>query len=126
MTENTDNKDTCYYCEKPAQFNQFIPYLAISVCKYHYIQDVSQGGEPMAYSRFGFSDIYIYPSIYGTVTCSGCFLYEAILDFDNDQDLIAHINEHIQAGHNLPDNLLQEILQDDDRYSDIPPPLNMS
>ena len=70
----------------------------------------------MAYSRFGFSDIYMYPSVFDTVTCSGCFIYNTSVDFDNDEELLAHIKEHRDAGHDIPSQLEYEILSDSSRY----------
>jgi hypothetical protein len=31
-------------------------------------------------------------------------------------DLARHLKAHAKLGHDMPDNLLQDILQDDDRY----------
>jgi hypothetical protein len=73
----------------------------------------------MAYSRFYESDIYIYPSVLGDVVCSGCLLGTKSVNIENDDQLREHLEAHSKAGHVLPDNLLQEILQDDDRYGAI-------
>jgi len=85
----------------------------------------------MAYSRFTNSDIYIYPHIDGYIECCACWLnenkeeyskdtaYSLFLDnvkIDNDIDLARHLKAHSKQGHDMPTNLLQEILQDDDRY----------
>ena len=80
----------------------------------------------MAYSRFIDSDIYIYPHIDGYIECCACWLNESqdgySLFLDNikiydDLELARHLKKHAAQGHEMPDNLLQEILQDDDRYS---------
>lgn len=82
----------------------------------------------MAYSRFFDSDIYIYPHIHGYVECCACWLNEKKSDYSlflanvkitNDDELRAHLELHAKAGHNMPDNLLQEILADPDKYSPI-------
>jgi hypothetical protein len=79
----------------------------------------------MAYSRFIDSDIYIYSHVAGHIECQACFLNEpqdeyslfsASLSIYNDEQLIAHLEEHAKVGHNMPENLLQEILADPDRY----------
>lgn len=73
----------------------------------------------MAYARFFDSDIYIYPSVLGDICCCGCFLYGKSINIENDDQLREHLDQHVQAGHDMPIGLLQEILQDDDRYGAI-------
>ena len=84
-----------------------------------------RAGTMMAYSRFSNSDIYIYPHVSGYIECCACWLnegqdeyslYSASVEITNDVDLARHLKEHAKAGHDMPDNLLQDILQDDDRY----------
>ena len=85
----------------------------------------------MAYSRFTNSDIYIYSHIDGYIECCACWLNESrgsndsqdsySLFLDNvkiydDLELARHLKKHAAQGHEMPINLLQEILQDDDRY----------
>jgi hypothetical protein len=85
---------------------------------------ILKGAEPMAYSRFYDSDIYIYPSVFGHIECAGCFLNispdedsifksEHILD---DETLLMHILQHRISGHNIPDGLEEQILRDPERY----------
>lgn len=81
----------------------------------------------MAYSRFFDSDIYIYPHVDGYIECCACWLNEKLETglfglsekIRDDQSLEEHIDEHILAGHNIPEGLLQDILSDDDRYGRI-------
>jgi len=73
----------------------------------------------MAYSRFTNSDIYIYPSVLGDIVCSGCLLGTKSINIESDVQLLAHIQDHRDAGHNIPDDLEQEILMDEDRYRDL-------
>ena len=84
----------------------------------------------MAYSRFTNSDIYIYPSVGGWIECAACFLNEpqdeyslvsASLSIYNDDQLADHLEQHARADHNMPENLLQEILADPDRYGEYTP-----
>ena len=72
--------------------------------------------EAMAYSRFWDSDIYIYPSVLGDIVCSGCFIYNQSFNITDDAQLLAHIKEHRDQGHQVPDDLEEEILRDPDRY----------
>lgn len=79
----------------------------------------------MAYSRFFDSDIYIYPHVDGYIECCGCWLNERLEDtlfglsekITNDEQLEEHLDQHLLAGHNIPEDLLQDILEDPDRYS---------
>ena len=86
------------------------------------------GKEPMAYSRFYDSDIYIYPHVSGHIECAACILLQeknphhlflSSLSIYNDEDLLAHIAEHRLQGHEIPDDLEQEILSDLNRYGSI-------
>ena len=78
----------------------------------------------MAYSRFFDSDIYIYPHVDGYIECCACWLNEKLETglfglsekIRDDQTLEEHIDEHILAGHDVPEGLLEEILSDSDRY----------
>jgi hypothetical protein len=70
----------------------------------------------MAYSRFFDTDIYIYPHIEGYVYCAACLLSEDSEIIRDDSHLFLHIEEHIKAGHDIPDMLYYEIILDEDRY----------
>ena len=81
----------------------------------------------MAYSRFYDSDIYIYPSTEGHIECAGCFLtispdehtiFQSTKIYD-DETLLMHMVQHAISGHNMPDNLAQDILADPDRYGKL-------
>lgn len=79
----------------------------------------------MAYARFFDSDIYIYAHVGGYIECCACWLNENLDEYSlfglsdkitNDDQLIEHIRQHRQLGHNIPDDLEEEILSDPDRY----------
>jgi hypothetical protein len=79
----------------------------------------------MAYARFIDSHIYIYPHIDGHIECAGCWLdkdssglslFVSNNHITNDDQLRAHLEAHANAGHSMPEDLLQEILADPDRY----------
>ena len=40
-------------------------------------------------------------------------------EIHDDGHLITHVREHIEAGHNIPNGLLMDILEDDNRYGKI-------
>lgn len=78
----------------------------------------------MAYSRFIDSDIYIYPSVMGYITCASCWLEDSngayffkSINLYTDQEVIDHIALHRQQGHDVPIDLEQEILSDTDRFT---------
>ena len=82
----------------------------------------------MAYARFYDSHIYIYPNTEGSITCAGCWLnkdksglslFFNSINITNDDKLRDHLEAHSNAGHSMPENLLQEILADPDRYGAI-------
>ena len=82
----------------------------------------------MAYARFYDSHIYIYPSTEGYITCAGCWLnkdksglsiFPNSTNITNDDQLRDHLEAHAKSGHSMPENLLQEILADPDRYGAI-------
>jgi ADP-glucose pyrophosphorylase len=84
----------------------------------------------MAYSRFYDSDIYIYSHVSGHIECQACFLNEPQDEYSlfsmsvyitNDEQLRAHLEEHARVGHNMPEDLLQDILADPDRYGKYTP-----
>ena len=79
----------------------------------------------MAYSRFTDSDIYIYSHVGGWIECAACWLNERLDEYSlfsmseeihDDGHLITHVQEHIKAGHDVPEGLLLEILEDKERY----------
>jgi len=87
----------------------------------------------MAYSRFYDSDIYIYPSVGGWIECAGCFLnisegvktspdehtiFQSTKIYD-DETLLMHIVQHRISGHNIPDDLEDEIMSDSERYGKL-------
>lgn len=58
----------------------------------------------MSYCRFSDADVYLYRSSRG-VECSWCPLHPGItiLTFERYSDAIAHLDEHVAAGHDVPD-----------------------
>ena len=74
----------------------------------------------MSYCRFGRdSDVYMYPSALGGITCCSCKLSPVADDWRRDsqlfsyEDALAHLQEHLKAGHLVPqcaiDRLKEEI-----------------
>lgn len=78
----------------------------------------------MAYARFIDSDIYIYSHISGYIYCQACWLDESpesyffkSVKLHTDQEIIDHLAKHREQGHDIPDDLEQEILSDPERFS---------
>ena len=59
----------------------------------------------MSYCRFGECDVYVYESVNGYFTCDFCRLQEkwgVSFDSRTRSGMIAHLEEHIKAGHDVP------------------------
>lgn len=72
----------------------------------------------MAYARFSYADVYIYMSVYGYLECAGCVL-RGEWSFGSTQEMVDHIAEHREAGHDVPADL-EEMLWADDKEN-FPP-----
>lgn len=60
----------------------------------------------MSYARFGSdSDVYVFASIDGYVSCCGCILGDRG-DFHSPEEIVAHLREHVAAGHKVREELL--------------------
>lgn len=89
----------------------------------------------MSYSRFSGADVYTFFSVSGKLECCGCILQErewvddptwpifkghlqAVdpiieTEFDSTAAMVAHLREHIAAGHHVPDYVIPAIEADD-------------
>lgn len=57
----------------------------------------------MSYARFGpDSDVYVFLTIHGVFECCACGLTDVWQRFDTTDALLAHLDEHEAAGHNVP------------------------
>ena len=62
----------------------------------------------MSYARFGAqSDVYVYAHYLGHVECCGCLLGDT-WDFHTAADIVTHLRAHVDAGHTVPADLLDE------------------
>ena len=83
----------------------------------------------MSYCRMGQdSDVYMYPSVYGGIVCSGCKLtptgYESVT-FRTQEEAIIHLNEHEENGHMTPIYAIKSLeaeIKENIRYLDRPVP----
>lgn len=67
----------------------------------------------MSYARFGASsDVYVYDDAGGYIACCGCILGNE-WDFHSVDEIVTHMQEHVDAGHKVNPSLL-----DPDTFSD--------
>lgn len=62
----------------------------------------------MSYARWGLaSDVYVFAHYLGYVDCCDCVLGHPG-DLHSAADVVAHMREHVAAGHRVPAHLLDE------------------
>lgn len=68
----------------------------------------------MSYARFGpDSDVYVFPNVNGMYECCGCSLeFKFIKRFRTAEDTINHLNDHVSAGHKVPDYAFTRLNQE--------------
>lgn len=73
----------------------------------------------MSYARFGWddSDVYVFLSSNG-LTCQGCILLDedGITSFnaEDTKTMVDHLKKHAKAGHKVPADTIQLIIDDDE------------
>lgn len=67
----------------------------------------------MAYARFGWegSDVYIFLSVYGKLDCCACSI-ESGYQANSTDEMLAHLNQHIEAGDTVPDSCFEYLRRD--------------
>ena len=73
----------------------------------------------MSYCRFtrGVSDLYIINTSYGVIQCLGCPLHGSV-SIETRTEMIAHVKEHIEAGHLVPPYVLQRLERELKEYGE--------
>ena len=68
----------------------------------------------MSYARFGAggSDVYVYADVGGYINCCGCWLHDHGFKAYSTDEMIAHLNEHRDAGHCVLDNTYDDLRAD--------------
>jgi len=62
----------------------------------------------MAFARFGDdSNVYVYYHVGGFFDCCGCWMPGS--QFKTKEEIIAHLQKHIEAGDKVPDYTIEEI-----------------
>ena len=70
----------------------------------------------MSYARFSeTSDVYVFAHVGGFVQCCGCALGDE-WDFHSAAEVVAHLREHEEAGHVVPEHLFDEALYEADDF----------
>ena len=78
----------------------------------------------MSYSRLSDDcDVYIFLSNYKSkehggdrLACCGCALEDRCTYFRYGTDMLEHLQKHIDAGHKVPDYVIESIQHDIDRW----------
>lgn len=65
----------------------------------------------MSYCRFGEADVYVYLHVDGHLCCCWCRLSDD-WEHPSTDAMIAHLREHIAAGHYVPDDVIPELEAD--------------
>lgn len=66
----------------------------------------------MSYCRFSEADVYVFMHTHKFLECCGCSLGDQ-WDFHSTADMVAHLREHIAAGHDVPAWVIPQIEADD-------------
>lgn len=70
----------------------------------------------MSYARWSDeSSVYVFAHVNGGVQCCGCIL-NGQWDFYSADEVVAHMKEHVAAGHQVPERLLDVALYRADSF----------
>lgn len=71
----------------------------------------------MSYARFSeTSNVYVYAHYQGFIECCGCILGDD-WSFHSIPEIVAHMQAHVEAGHTIPDYLLDPETYDEDDFT---------
>lgn len=71
----------------------------------------------MSYARFSpDSAVYVFAHADGYVQCCGCLL-DNVWNYHSAADVVAHMQAHVDAGHDVPEYLLDPALYPDDDFT---------
>lgn len=65
----------------------------------------------MSYARLSYCDVYVFLSVGGHLECSMCALGPTFTASKTD-DMLAHLDAHRAAGHDVPDETYEELRAD--------------
>jgi hypothetical protein len=69
----------------------------------------------VSYARFGKdSDVYVFLSVEGPLECCACALEPESECFDSTDAMLAHLREHVDAGHKVPDRTFARLEENRD------------
>lgn len=74
----------------------------------------------MSYCRFGWdgSDVYVYDDTSGGTTCCACLLSHSRINLATHADMIAHLERHREAGHEVPQYAIDDLRESQDNEAD--------
>jgi hypothetical protein len=59
----------------------------------------------VSYARFSHADVYVFLNTAGYMDCCGCWL-DHPGEFSCTEDLLAHLKDHVAAGHFVPEDTI--------------------
>jgi hypothetical protein len=65
----------------------------------------------VSYCRFSEADVYVYCHVGGYLCCCACSLSDD-WEHDSTDAMVAHLREHIAAGHFVPDDVIPALEAD--------------
>lgn len=68
----------------------------------------------MSYAKWGCdgSEVYVFKNGEGKFECHECRLEDETVTFDLPNEMITHLEEHTDAGHNVPDDCVKELAKE--------------
>jgi hypothetical protein len=74
----------------------------------------------MSYARFSHADVYVYQDCGGYLCCCGCWLnrpegkdgFGRSQYFSTTAEMLAHLEKHKAAGHDVPDDTIEALKED--------------
>lgn len=70
----------------------------------------------MSFARFSdSSDVYVYSDVGGYIACCGCILGDK-WDYHSVDEIVAHMEQHVTAGHTIPSDLLDPETYDGETF----------
>ncbi|KKN49499.1 hypothetical protein LCGC14_0642060 [marine sediment metagenome] len=79
-------------------------------------------GDGVSYCRFGTnSHVYVAGSLFGGIDCLACILHSEGMTatFQTRTEMIAHLEEHRNAGHSVEEHPFNRLREEIEEYGDL-------